>query len=115
MALENAHRLRRGMTEAERKLWSALRNRQLGGAKFRRQVPLGRYVADFYCEAAKLVVEVDGGQHADLPRDAVRTAWLESHGCRVLRFWNGDVMRNREGVLEAILHVLDAESALRKA
>jgi adenine-specific DNA-methyltransferase len=89
------------MTGAERKLWYALRDSQLG-VKFRRQHPLGCYVVDFYSEKFKLAVEVDGGQHAESKADAVRTAWLEAQGCRVLRFWNNDVLGNLPGVLENI-------------
>ena len=91
------------MTDAERKLWAALRRRQLNRWYFRRQAQIGPYIADFVCFDAKLVVEVDGGQHAfDAERDAVRTAWLKSRGFHVLRFWNHDVLLNREGVLRMI-------------
>ncbi len=95
-----ARKLRGHSTDAERLLWSKLRVRQLSGWKFRRQVPLGRYVVDFLCEEAKLIVELDGGQHADqIEQDAERTAWLQSEGYRVIRFWNNEVMANIEGVL----------------
>jgi len=95
------------MTDAERKLWEALRDRRLDGFKFRRQHPLGPYVLDFFDEAHGLVVEVDGGQHGDNAEvDAVRTAWLEQQGCRVLRFWNNDVLTNVDGVLETIRRAL---------
>ena len=109
MASESARRLRANMTDAERKLWFLLRRKQLPGFRFRRQVPLGRYIADFACMSARLVVELDGGQHAERSeRDARRTAWLESVGYRVLRFWNGEVFTNAEGVLETIrLALLD--------
>jgi very-short-patch-repair endonuclease len=100
MGNERAKRLRSRSTDAERKLWSRLRNRQLAGAKFRRQVPIGRYVVDFICFEAALVVEVDGGQHAArVDHDVARTAWLEREGYRVVRFWNNDVLQNIEGVL----------------
>jgi very-short-patch-repair endonuclease len=103
MASETARRLRAEMTEAERKLWSLLRRKQLQGFRFRRQVPLGRYVADFACMSAHLVIELDGGQHAlRTEHDQRRTAWLESVGYRVLRFWNGEVFTSAEGVLETI-------------
>jgi len=103
MSLQSARRLRRVMTEAERLLWSRLRDRRLGGLKFRRQAPLGPYVLDFFCEELRLVVEVDGSQHADrTEHDAKRTEWLEAHRCRVLRFWNNDVMQQTDSVLEAI-------------
>jgi very-short-patch-repair endonuclease len=109
MASESARRLRANMTDAERKLWFLLRRKQLQGFRFRRQVPLGRYVADFACMSARLVIELDGGQHAERTADdARRTAWLESVGYRVLRFWNGEVFTNAEGVLETIrLALLD--------
>jgi very-short-patch-repair endonuclease len=75
----------------------------LEGCKFRRQVPLGRYIVDFLCEEAKLIVELDGGQHADLiEKDETRTAWLRDQGYRVLRFWNNDAMSNIEGVLQTL-------------
>lgn len=103
-----ARRLRRNQTDAERVLWFRLRDRRLAGLKFRRQMPLGRYVADFCCESARLVVELDGGQHAESPEeDARRTQAIETMGYLVLRFWNDDVLRNTEGVLEAILDALD--------
>jgi very-short-patch-repair endonuclease len=95
------------MTDAEGKLWYYLRARRLAGCKIRRQVPLGPYVADFLCEQWRIVIEVDGGQHADrIEHDRKRTAWLERRGYRVLRFWNTDVMANIEGVLEEIARAL---------
>jgi very-short-patch-repair endonuclease len=99
---DNAQALRCDMTDAERKLWRALRSRQLATAKFRRQVPIGPYVADFMCYAARLVIEVDGGQHADSVRDRIRDRWFRENGFRVLRFWNNEVLRNVEGVLTVI-------------
>jgi very-short-patch-repair endonuclease len=84
-----------------------IRKRQLYGHRFRRQVPLGRYVVDFACIEASLIVEVDGGQHSlREEQDAKRTAWLEAHGWRVIRFWNNDVMENTEGVLEELARTL---------
>src|SRR5207249_1546069 len=84
-----AKQLRSRMSDAERKLWYHLRGRRFENWKFRRQVPLGSYVVDFLCEKARLVVEVDGGQHAErVKQDAVRTKWLEAHGYAVIRFWN---------------------------
>lgn len=97
-----ARRLRRDMTEVEKALWSRLRRAQLEGFKFVRQFPLGPYIADFACRSAKLVIELDGGQHADSTTDAARTRLIEAHGYRVIRFWNNDVYSNIEGVLEAI-------------
>ena len=97
------------MTDAETALWWRLRHRQLNGHRFRQQVPIGPYIADFACLAARLVVEVDGGQHIDdADRDERRTAWLEERGYRVLRFWNTDVLTNIEAVLETMLRALPA-------
>jgi very-short-patch-repair endonuclease len=94
-----AKQLRRNPTDAEHKLWQALRSRQLSNFKFRRQVPIGPYVADFVCPAEKLVIEIDGGQHAeDADYDRRRTEALEREGYRVIRFWNNDVLSNVEGV-----------------
>jgi very-short-patch-repair endonuclease len=102
-AYRRARILRREMTEAEKRLWQMLRLRQTGGSRFRRQVPIGRFIADFVCHAARLIVEIDGSQH-DLPseQEASRTRFLESEGYRVLRFWNNEVLDNPEGVLSVI-------------
>jgi very-short-patch-repair endonuclease len=97
-----ARTLRRNATDAETKLWQRLRNRQLGGLKFRRQATIGYHVVDFLCAEKRLVVELDGGQHT-LERDAGRTAQLEALGYRVIRFWNNDALGNTDGVLETIL------------
>jgi len=86
------------MTLAERKLWSVLKDRQLEGFRFRRQLPIGPYVADFACLEAGLIVEVDGGQHMDAASDHVRDTFLRREGFHVLRFWNNEVMANLEGV-----------------
>jgi very-short-patch-repair endonuclease len=96
--------LRRNATDAEPKLWWHLRYRlALPGTHFRRQVHLGRYIVDFVSHNLKLVVELDGGQHAErIAQDATRTKFLESRGYRVLRFWNNDVLQNVDGVLEVI-------------
>jgi len=102
---DRSRSLRRDATDAERELWQHLRNRQLAGAKFRRQVPIGRYIADFLCADARLIVEVDGGQHSDAT-DAARTDWLEAQGFRVIRFWNHEVLTNIEGVLTRIAEAL---------
>ena len=108
-----ARALRRRSTDAERALWIQLRNRQLDGAKFRRQVPIGQFVVDFFCLNARLIVEVDGGQHAnDQDRDAKRTAWLTSEGYKVFRVWNNDVLENSDGVLEAIRAALQKSKPL---
>jgi very-short-patch-repair endonuclease len=95
-------------TEAEHALWRLLRNRRLQGHKFRRQHPIGPYIADFACVAARLIVEADGGQHADSVTDERRTAWLQAHGWRVIRFWNTDVLANPEYVVTTILVALQA-------
>ena len=104
----HAQRLRRDMTDVEQALWQALRNRQLGGFKFRRQATVGRYVADFLCAERKLIVELDGGQHS-IDADTSRTATLEAVGYRVIRFWNSDVIQSPDGVLETILDALQEE------
>jgi very-short-patch-repair endonuclease len=102
-----ARRLRRVTTDAETLLWFRLRGRQLDGRKFVRQFPIGNAVADFVCRGAKLVVELDGGQHAQaVEADAERTGIIEAHGYRVVRFWNNQVMGNLDGVLETILEEL---------
>ncbi|TWI76154.1 very-short-patch-repair endonuclease [Bradyrhizobium huanghuaihaiense] len=101
----NARTLRRNSTDAERILWSELRAGRLNGASFRRQVPIEHYIADFICHAAKLVIELDGGQHFSDEgerADARRSAAIEAKGFKVLRFSNLDVMTNRGGVLETI-------------
>jgi very-short-patch-repair endonuclease len=104
-----ARALRRDMTDAERKLWRVLRQRQVNGLKFRRQVPLGRYIADFVCYEVRLIVEIDGGQHENAsPREAERTAFLQDEGYRVLRFWNNEVLANLAGVYDAIVGELSS-------
>jgi very-short-patch-repair endonuclease len=95
-------RLRRYATDAEKLLWRHLRSRQLGGLKFRRQATVDRAIPDFICAEKRLVVELDGGQHLE-EIDAPRTERLEVLGCRVIRFWNHEVLENLEGVLERIL------------
>ena len=106
MPNENARRLRRDATDAERRLWSALRDRRLSGYRFRRQFPIGRFIVDFACTKHRLIVEADGSQHADSEPDRERTAWLEEQGWRVLRFWNNDVLTNTNGVVETVLKEL---------
>jgi very-short-patch-repair endonuclease len=109
----NARALRQNSTDAERILWSELRDHRLNGASFRRQVPIENYIADFMCHAARLVIELDGGQHFsdDQERaDAARSAVIEVKGFRVLRFSNHDVMTNRAGVLETIAAALEASA-----
>jgi very-short-patch-repair endonuclease len=109
----NARVLRKNSTDAERLLWSELRNHRLNGNGFRRQVPIGSFIADFMCHDARLVIELDGGQHFsdDQERaDAARTAVIQGKGFRVLRFSNHDVMTNRAGVLETIVAALEARA-----
>jgi very-short-patch-repair endonuclease len=95
--------LRTQQTEAEQKLWTLLRSRRFSGFKFRRQQPIDRYIADFCCLEAKLVIEVDGGHHAEqMEDDERRTQYLEENGFKVLRFWNNEVMKETHSVLEMI-------------
>ena len=95
--------LRNNPTDAERKLWRHLSNRQIAGVRFNRQVPIGPYICDFVARTPKLVIELDGGQHAlSTDFDARRTAYLERQGYRVLRFWNNDVIENVDGVVTVI-------------
>ncbi|WP_088347193.1 MULTISPECIES: DUF559 domain-containing protein [Rhodomicrobium] len=96
---DTARRLRKTMTDAERKLWSLLRSRKLAGCKFRRQVPIGPYVADFLSHECHLIVETDGGQHARSPHAPDRDAWFRHHGFTVARYWKSDVLDNPDGVL----------------
>jgi very-short-patch-repair endonuclease len=105
-----ARRLRRDSTDAERKLWYRLRSRSTVGFKFVRQEPIGPYVVDFICREQRLIVELDGGQHADSNSDVVRDQWLAEHNYRVLRFWNNDVVTNTDGVLETIAAALRADA-----
>ena len=110
MAKQRARERRAKMTDAETLLWWHLRSRQLGGAKFRRQHPIGPYYADFVCLENKLVIEVDGGQHAtEVEADRIRSEYLAGRGFRVLRFWNDEVLTEIEPVLEAILSSLSEE------
>jgi len=102
LSKERARTLRKNMTEAERKLWGRLRGQQLG-IRFRRQAVLGRYIVDFLCLDPKIIIEVDGSQHAeDIHYDERRTKWLESLGYRVLRYWNNEVLQELDAVLDAI-------------
>src|SRR5471030_228172 len=107
MASTHARQLRSNPTEAEKRLWSKLRLKQIKGYRFRRQVPVGPYIVDFICLAKRLIIEVDGGQHsANIEQDLARTAWLESQNFHVLRFWNNEVLGNIEGLYEVIVQHL---------
>jgi adenine-specific DNA-methyltransferase len=102
-----ARALRANSTDAERRLWYYLRHRRLSGYRFRRQVPIGRFVVDFVCIRARLIVELDGGQHAEsLIEDLERTRYLARGGFRVIRFWNDEVLQRTEAVLESVLEAL---------
>jgi very-short-patch-repair endonuclease len=106
MANERARYLRKSMSDPEALLWSRLRGKQLDGFRFRRQHPIGPYIADFVCLEQRLVVEVDGGQHGDPEQaaiDAQRTDWLQREGYRVIRFWSAEVFANTSEVLDRIL------------
>jgi very-short-patch-repair endonuclease len=104
-----ARALRRDSTEAEKKLWQHLRQPPFKQNHFRRQAPIGPYFADFASHQAKIVIELDGGQHSDNAADEVRTRYLEAHGYRVLRFWNNDVGENISGVLATIDAAVNAD------
>ncbi len=106
LILKRAKRLRYEKTDAEKKLWSALRNRQIANAKFREQQPIGPYIVDFVCHEHRLIVEADGSQHLDSKHDAVLDAYLKSKGYRTLRFWNTDILLKRDSVLVAIYEAL---------
>ncbi|MER8576935.1 endonuclease domain-containing protein [Mesorhizobium sp. M1338] len=98
-----ARSLRREATEAEDRLWHELRDRRLDRIKFRRQVPIGKYIADFVCFEAGLIIEIDGSQHAESDSDRIRKADLEARGFRILRFWNDDVLRDLNAVCDTII------------
>ncbi|MFH0799719.1 MAG: endonuclease domain-containing protein [Pseudomonadota bacterium] len=102
--VSNAKDLRNNATDTEKFLWRHLKLRQLAGFKFRRQVPIGKYIVDFACLEKRVVIECDGGQHADQTlKDTDRDEWLTEEGYKVLRFWNTDVLQNTAGVLKIIL------------
>lgn len=106
------------MTDAEKRLWYRLRGHRFGGFKFKRQVPVGSYIVDFACIGRGVVVEVDGGQHAESANDRIRDAWLNAQGLRILRFWNHDVLANTDAVLETIMNALvgtEAQTLSRRA
>lgn len=108
---DRARSLRKSFTDAELKLWRLLKNRGLKNFKFRRQHPVGPYIADFACLERKLIIELDGGQHAEnIAHDSRRTAYLESIGYRVIRFWDNDVLTKSQSVMQAIHDALDHPS-----
>ena len=107
--IEKCRKLRKDQTDAEHKLWSILRNRQLSGVKFRRQFPIGRYILDFYSPKYKLGIEADGGQHYEdkgKKQDALRTTGLAKHGVEIIRFSDSDILNNIDGVYEIIQGVI---------
>lgn len=99
--------MRKEPTEAERKLWHLVRDRRFSGFKFRRQVPIGRYIVDLVCLDRRLIVEADGGQHAENSYDAERDAWLAGQGFRLRRFWNADILQRPDEVRDTFWHDLD--------
>ena len=106
---QRARIFRKNMTDAEQAIWQSVRNRQLGGFKFRRQKPIGPFIVDFVCVEKKIVIEIDGGQHAlNTVHDIKRSDFLRNKGYRILRFWNSDVLKEKNAVLEEILlHLKD--------
>lgn len=110
-ALARAREMRRNPTEAERVLWSLLRNKRLSGWKWKRQEEIGAYIVDLVCYSARLIVEADGSQHIDNAYDDGRDAWLRSQGFRVLRFYNNDILARRDAVLTSILNALESGEA----
>jgi very-short-patch-repair endonuclease len=108
-----ARKLRRESTDAERLIWKYLKSKKLSGFKFRRQEPIGKYIADFVCFENKIIIEIDGSQH-NMPvnrmNDEERTRWLKGRGFRVLRFWNSEVLKNMDGVWETILRHCESPS-----
>jgi len=113
-SLANAGRLRGNMTEAEKRIWYLLRRHQFGGLNFRRQAPIDPYIVDFACLSIRLVIELDGGQHdANAKADAQRTAFLQSQGYRVLRFWNNEVFENLDAVLREISLACGVQAPMR--
>ena len=111
MDIPTARKLRSSLTDAEKRRWRRLQRRQVAGHKFRRQQPIGPYIVDFVCFERRVIVEVDGGQHAEQRSyDEQRTLWLQARGYRVLRFWNNDVLKNTNGVAQAIVDALEGRA-----
>jgi very-short-patch-repair endonuclease len=116
MANERVRALRKDMSDAEWKLWQQIRRGQIEGYRFRRQHPIGPFIADFVCLEKRLIVEVDGGQHAEpdqIAHDARRTAWLDARGYHVIRCWTNEVSGNIDGVLDVIWKALQELPAAR--
>lgn len=112
--IEQCRKLRKNQTEAERKLWSILRNRQLSGVKFRRQFPIGRYILDFYSPEYKLGIEADGGQHYEdkgKEQDGLRARELAKDGVKIVRFSDLDILNNIDGVYEIIQGVIESKES----
>ena len=108
MANERARELRKNLTDAEQRLWKKLKRRQIATVKLRRQQPIGPFIVDFVCFERRLIVEVDGGQHAEqIAYDEERTQWLKVQGYRVLRFWNNEVLADTEAVAQAIFNTVE--------
>lgn len=105
-----ARSMRHGPTEAERRLWSLLRGRRFSGFKFRRQFPIGNYIADFVCLDARLIIEADGSQHTESPRDLIRDAYLRAQNFRLLRLWNNDILARPNDASETIWATLHEEN-----
>ena len=105
-----AKHMRANMTDAEQPLWRILRNRRFVDYKFRRQVPVGTYIADFMCIKAKLIIEADGSQHFENMRDSVRDEWFQQQGFYILRFWNHDILNLKTEIMDAIWYKLTRES-----
>lgn len=114
MTVKFARALRKNQTRAEDIFWREVRNRLFLNLKFRRQVPIGKYIVDFVCEQEKLIIELDGDQHAENEAyDEKRTQMLENHGYRVVRFWNGDLYEDIDGVFEELTHLVGGARAER--
>ena len=111
--LKNAKEMRSNMTPAETKMWRFLRGKRFQCLKFKRQVLIGNYIVDFLCEDKKIIIEIDGGQHNEelnIQSDKNRTRYLENNGYKVLRFWNDEVMKNINGVMEVIFREIEGKS-----
>ena len=105
--------MRSNMTPAETKMWRILRGKRFQNLKFKRQVLIGNYIVDFLCEDKKIIIEIDGGQHNEelnIQSDKNRTRYLENNGYKVLRFWNNEVMKNIDGVMEVIFREVEGKS-----